>query len=118
MTALVDPGFQICLIPPGDPSLPAKDHYLPIGSPLCVAGHSSILACGQRIPGMMRRNPARLDYGLDAPGVVRNLALGGAAMSALGLLGRWALHPSHPALADNLLKGALLPGLSWLATSS
>lgn len=45
------------------------------------------------------------------------LSLDCGAISSLGTLVHGWLHPSHPELANNLLTGALFPGLSWLATS-
>ncbi|OAI40406.1 hypothetical protein AYO40_04765 [Planctomycetaceae bacterium SCGC AG-212-D15] len=63
------------------------------------------------------RAPVRPDYGLDAPFVVRNLALGGFAASGLGLLAYFTLRESHPDLAARLLNGGIWPGLSWLASS-
>ncbi len=47
--------------------------------------------------------PPRPDYGLDAPGVVRNLSLAGAAallVAALGLFGPWSGTAAGPALVS------------------
>ena len=60
---------------------------------------------------------SRPDYGLDAPGAVRFLAIGGAAAVAFGILAYFALRTDRPELATDLLNGTLWPGLSWTAAA-
>jgi arsenite methyltransferase len=61
--------------------------------------------------------PGRADYGIDAPHVVRNLALIGVACVAVGTVAVFALEPSEPALAAMLFNMGLWPGLSLLLTA-
>jgi SAM-dependent methyltransferase len=67
------------------------------------------------VPASKKR--VRPDYGLDAPGVVRNFAIAGVAAIILGIGSSWALQSTQPELADTLLKWGLGPGLSWLAAA-
>jgi SAM-dependent methyltransferase len=62
--------------------------------------------------------PTRPDYGLDAPGVVRGLALGGAAVLVFGVASSLLLQSSSPALAISLFNMGLWPGLSLLGTAA
>lgn len=56
----------------------------------------------------------RVDYGLDAPGIVRSLTLLGSLAVTLGTLGYYFLHSRWPALASDLLNWSVWPGLAWL----
>jgi arsenite methyltransferase len=49
--------------------------------------------------GSTVRDPQKPDYGIDAPGVVRNFAVGGAAALVVGIGLSVVLGPSYPALA-------------------
>src|SRR5262245_18385016 len=60
----------------------------------------------------------RADYGIDAPKVVRNLAVAGAAGLALGVVAYVTLRPVQPGLAVALLNTGLWPGVSCLATAA
>src|SRR5438105_2272285 len=60
----------------------------------------------------------RPTYGIDAPGVVRNLALIGGACVVLAILLFFVLQPSLPALAHILLHTGLWPGVSFLLTAA
>jgi SAM-dependent methyltransferase len=62
------------------------------------------------------RSGRRPDYGLDAPYVVRNLAILGLVSCALGIMGYFVLRDSRPAWAAVLLNTLGWPGLSWLLT--
>lgn len=66
---------------------------------------------------MDRTLPARADYGLDAPFVMRNLALAGAASLAAGLLLSALLRASLPILATLLLIWGLAASASLLTTA-
>jgi arsenite methyltransferase len=59
----------------------------------------------------------KADYGIDAPGVVRNLAVGGGASISLGLLLYFALRSRCPSLAVILLNVGLWSGTFCLLTS-
>jgi SAM-dependent methyltransferase len=59
----------------------------------------------------------RADYGIDAPQVVRNLALAGTACLALALLAYLSLGSAEPGLAVSLLHMGLWPGITLLATA-
>src|SRR5262245_46790380 len=61
--------------------------------------------------------PGRADYGIDAPHVVRNLALIGAAALVLALVALFGLQTAQPALAVMLFNMGLWPGLSLLLTA-
>src|SRR5436309_10361526 len=65
-----------------------------------------------------RASAARPDYGIDAPGVVRNLALAGAACLALALVGYLALSSTEPGLAVALLHTGLWPGVGLLSAAA
>jgi arsenite methyltransferase len=65
----------------------------------------------------VQEKPGRADYGIDAPHVVRNLGLLGAAGLVLALVALLALRPVQPALAAVLFNMGLWPGLSLLLTA-
>ena len=50
--------------------------------------------------GSAVNDPQRADYGIDAPGVVRNFAIGGAAALIVGIGLYVILGPFHPVLAN------------------
>jgi SAM-dependent methyltransferase len=58
--------------------------------------------------------PARPDYGIDAPYVVRNLLLAGAGCVGAAVLVSLTLRASHPQLAASLTMMLLWPGVSVL----
>jgi arsenite methyltransferase len=62
--------------------------------------------------------PTRADYGIDAPGVVRNFALAGAAALALGVALRLVLGASRPRLAGTLLAVGLWCAFWFLLTAA
>jgi SAM-dependent methyltransferase len=64
-----------------------------------------------------QEKPERADYGIDAPHVVRNLALLGAAGLVLALVALFALEPVQPALAAILFNMGLWPGITLLLTA-
>src|SRR5262245_20257491 len=64
-----------------------------------------------------QRNQPRADYGLDAPGVVRNLAIAGIAASVAGAALYAVLAASAPLLAQILLAIGLLNGVSELGVA-
>lgn len=53
----------------------------------------------------------RVDYGIDAPGVVIGLALAGAAGLALAAIARLAIAPRNPELGHALFSMGLRPGI-------
>src|SRR5262245_52487513 len=61
--------------------------------------------------------PERADYGIDAPHVVRNLALIGAVCLVLALVALFVLRSAQPALAGMLFRMGLWPGVSLLLTA-
>jgi SAM-dependent methyltransferase len=61
--------------------------------------------------------PGRADYGIDAPHVVRNMALIGATGLVLALVALLVLWPTQPALGISLFNMGLWPGLSFLVTA-
>src|SRR5947209_1349681 len=63
------------------------------------------------------RMPARPDYGIDAPYVVRNLLLAGAGCVGAAVLVSLTLRPSHPQLAALLTMMLLWPGVSVLCSA-
>jgi SAM-dependent methyltransferase len=66
---------------------------------------------------MMSSHTNRPDYGLDAPPVIRNLALAGAASLTAGLGAQRLLVAASPLLAGILLGWGLLAGASLLITA-
>src|SRR5262249_43791266 len=74
------------------------------------AGRGQAMSAGEAKPG-------RADYGIDAPHVVRNLALIGVACVALAAVTVLALEPSQPALAAMLFNMGLWPGVTFLLTA-
>jgi len=63
-------------------------------------------------------SPGRPDYGLDAPEVVRRLAVIGTVACVLGMAGFFFFRASHRALAIALLSAGMFPGISLLTTVS
>jgi len=49
-----------------------------------------------------------IDYGLDAPGVVRGMALGGGAALVAGIGGWFVFHGAQPGVAGSLLANGLI----------
>src|SRR3954467_8737442 len=62
--------------------------------------------------------PSLPDYGIDAPGVIRALAIGGAVLLIAGTVPGLALQGSQPATAGSLLRAGLWWGGSWLLTAT
>lgn len=52
----------------------------------------------------------RPDYGLDAPGAGRGMAIGGGAAVTLGILAYFRFASNRPELAADLLNGSLWAG--------
>jgi arsenite methyltransferase len=61
--------------------------------------------------------PSRANYGIDAPGVVRNLALGGAAGVVLGVLVGNRVSPVQRVIGRALFSWGLLSGGACLLTA-
>ena len=60
----------------------------------------------------------RADYGIDAPGVVRNLLLGGLAAGMVGGLNYWILRIGNPWWAEAILIYGLFVAVCLLVTGS
>jgi ubiquinone/menaquinone biosynthesis C-methylase UbiE len=60
--------------------------------------------------------PARGDYGVDAPTVVRNLLLGGAAALGLAAAIYFFIDPHPVGLLRTVFRTGLFAGPSWMAT--
>src|SRR3954452_14629540 len=58
------------------------------------------------------------DYGIDAPGVIRGLAIGGVVLLIAGTGTGLALQGSQPATAGSILRSGLWWGGSWLLTAT
>ncbi|HJZ54904.1 MAG TPA: hypothetical protein VKE74_08085, partial [Gemmataceae bacterium] len=61
--------------------------------------------------------PAKPDYGIDAPGVVRTFALLGSAGLAVAAIAFFVFDFERSGLAFTLFNMGLWPGLSFLATA-
>src|SRR4051812_44304315 len=79
--------------PPAAPEAPERER--PLGGP---GGPRAQGEPGRGHPAALKR----ADYGIDAPGVVRNLALVGVAGPLLAVVFLLALRPYQPALAVSL----------------
>jgi len=67
---------------------------------------------------MVSRRNRRPDYGLDAPPVIRNLAIVGTAIITIGLPAYLLVLPLFPALAVGLALWAAMVGFSMLLTAA
>src|SRR5689334_3321043 len=63
------------------------------------------------------KSPQKADYGLDAPGVVRNLAIAGTLATAAGFVLNALLAGSAPLIGQILLGIGLLNGVSELGAA-